>query len=97
MSLISTDYVPQSEALEHTGAVLDTFNKNALTMTGGVIAAGAAVAGGGLLLVALPVQTITAAAVAGGCVYAGHRKHEGLPIFPKFKDEEKTETATATA
>ncbi len=63
-------------------------NKNTLT-TAGVLVGGSTVLTGGVLLTAvLPAQVLTAAAVSGGLIYAGHRQHSGKDIIPSFKKDE---------
>ena len=73
-------------------------DKNLLFTSGVLVAAGTGVAGAAVLVSALPAQVITAGALSGGLMYAGHRKDKGLPVFPWQKDEEAAPAATtATA
>ena len=69
-------------------------DKNLLFTSGVLIAAGTGVAGAAVLVSALPAQVITAGALSGGLMYAGHRKDKGLPVFPWQKDEEAATAAT---
>ena len=48
-------------------------NKNFLTTSGVLLAAGTGVAGGAVLLTAFPAQVLGAAAISGGLLYAGDR------------------------
>ena len=93
MALKSTTYnVTQNDAGASIGEMLD---KNAMTTAGVLVGAGTAVAGAGILTVALPAQVFGATAISAGLIYAGDRKEKGLKIFAN--PFAKTEEAPATA
>ena len=84
---IITDCAPADAVGAGSEGLMD---KNFLTTAGVLVAAGGGVAGTALLVTALPAQTLTAAAVSGGLIYAGDRKHKGLPIIPQFNGNAAT-------
>lgn len=87
------------EAADNVGFNTDDLTINSLTMGGVVLGAGTAVAGAGLVVTALPVQSLIAAGTSTGLIYAGQRKAKGLPILPWIKakdDEEVIDTAAET-
>ena len=81
-----------SNATEVSGSVVgDLLDKNALTTAGVLVGAGTAVAGAGILTVALPAQVFGATAISAGLIYAGDRQSKGLKILanPFAKPEEE--------
>ncbi len=76
----------------------DMLDKNAMTTAGVLIGAGTAVAGAGILTVALPAQVFGATALSAGLIYAGDRKDKGLKIFanPFNQGDDATVVSTAT-
>lgn len=71
-------------------------NKNFLTTSGVLIAAGTGVAGGALLVTAFPAQILGAAAISGGLLYAGDRMDKGLPPVPGQAKPAEAKPAEAT-
>ena len=84
-----------TEITDDTGHAIDLLTKNTLTTTGVVVGAGTAVAAGALVTAALPAQMLTAAAISGGCIYAGDRQAKGLSINPFAKKDEPKSVAPA--
>ena len=84
-------------SITETAHALEMLTKNSLMTTGVVLGAGTAVAAGALVTAALPAQMITATAVSGGLIYAGHRQDKGLPINPLAKADDKKPVASVKA
>ena len=75
----------------------DMLDKNAMTTVGVLIGAGTAVAGAGILTVALPAQVFGATALSAGLIYAGDRKDKGLKIFANPFNQGDDATVVSTA
>ena len=71
----------------------EILNKNALSAAGAIIGVGSVGFGAGIMLQALPIQTVVALGTSGALLYAGDRKSKDLPINPF----EKTESTEAVA
>ena len=81
--------------LDETSSAMDLLTKNTMTTCGLAVAAGTVVAGGAVLVAALPAQMATAAALSGGLIYAGDRQAKGLPINPFNKEATASTEAPA--
>ena len=95
MSLKSTTYTAASQ--EAGASIGDMLDKNAMTTAGVLIGAGTAVAGAGILTVALPAQVFGATALSAGLIYAGDRKDKGLKIFANPFNQGDDATVVSTA
>lgn len=71
----------------------EILNKNALSAAGAIIGVGSVGFGAGIMLQALPIQTLVALGTSGALLYAGDRKSKDLPVNPF----EKTESTEAVA
>lgn len=77
-------------------AILD---RNWQTTAAVALSVGTGGLAGGVMLAAFPAQTLAVGSAIGGLAYAGHRKHEGLPINPwqKSADQSTVDTTVTPA
>ena len=89
MALIcdNTDY-----GTDTAGAALNLEPHQIVTYSGYAVGATAVVGSVGVLTVVAPAQMALAAGVATGCIVAGSRMADGLPIIPRFgQDADKAD------
>jgi len=92
---IRNDSIATHNATSGVGS--DILNKNMLLTAGVLVGSGTAIAGGVLLTAVLPAQMLTAGALTGGLIYAGHRQDKGLGLNPfAGKSDGKKSTSAQT-
>ena len=80
--------VDKPSATAEVGAFDLSFEKNALTTTGTVMAIGTIAVGGAVATAVVPFHMVAGTAIAAGLIYAGDRADKGLPIIPTFTQDE---------